>query len=352
MTRDPWERIVAPSSKGAGGLYESNYLKANSPQGDRGLWIKHNLLKPAPGHPAAERGGGARGEFWVVLFERGCPPVVARRDVAWADLELAADGIGIAAGPIALTPVEAHGRIADIAWRLSIEPDPVLGAPLHHLPYDWMYRAGFPKKKALSPAPQLRFDGVVEVAGRRWKIDRWVGLRGHNWGREHALAYAYGNCNLWDGPTPAGATVDGFTVKVKLGPVRSPWISMVVGRLTDSGGPVDLAWNQPRRWLRTGQVIFPVHDKRGAWRFEPGDGSLLEMEADEGWAGLRYAHPDGRESYCYNTKFARVRWVVPGWGERTSRSGELELLTPEPLPDLPLHPTREWVPGRSDYRST
>ena len=68
------------------------------------------------------------------------------------------------------------------------------------------------------------------------------------------------------------------------------------------------------------------------------------------YAGLRYAHPDGRESYCYNTKSADVA-LTAGGRTYTSRQGELEVLFPEPLDGVPLHPTPGWDPGAGDYRS-
>ncbi|MEZ4239583.1 MAG: hypothetical protein R3F59_26190 [Myxococcota bacterium] len=75
------------------------------------------------------------------------------------------------------------------------------------------------------------------------------------------------------------------------------------------------------------------------------------MTADPaGYAGLRYDHPDGRQSACYNTKFARVVWDVGG--ERfTSSCGELEVLQPEPASGVPLHPARDWDRSQGDYVS-
>ena len=49
-----------------------------------------------------------------------------------------------------------------------------------------------------------------------------------------------------------------------------------------------------------------------------------------------YAHPGGEESYCYNTKFADVERTTPT-DQYTSTLGELEVLTPEPVADIPLH---------------
>ena len=55
MPRDPHECIISSRMTG---IYESNYLKANSPDGRYGLWIKHNLLRPVA--------GPGIGEFWFI----------------------------------------------------------------------------------------------------------------------------------------------------------------------------------------------------------------------------------------------------------------------------------------------
>ncbi len=325
---DDWERVVCATKRG---LYESNYLKANSPDGRRAVWIKHNALRPVEGEGTAE--------LWIVLYERGEPPVVAKREVPWSSVEADPDHLGFRAGGVSLAPDRAAGAIADLRWDLRLSGGQ---APLFHLPLVRMYTASFPKKKALTPAPNLRFDGSIEVAGESWPVDGWIGLRGHNWGTEHAHAYAYGSCNVWDDGDPERA-VDGFTVKVKIGGRPSPWLTAVVGRHPD------VARNHLRHWLGAGRVT----PDRWAVRW-PGlhrTRAELDMRADPAtYAGLRYVHPDGRESYCYNTKFADVTWTV-GRQTATSRCGELEVLYAEPLPDVPLHPTPGWKQEAGDYRS-
>lgn len=326
---DDYERIIAVGTRG---IYESNYLKANSPDGRRGLWLKHNLLRPLDGEGYAE--------LWAVLYERGAPPIVAKREVPWSEIEAASDRVALRAGSVRLDGDRAVGQIADVSWSLALSGG---NPPLFLLPYAWMYTGGFPKKKGLTPRPNLRFDGEVSVGGQRWPIDGWVGLRGHNWGTEHAHAYAYGNCNLWDDGDPR-RTVDGLTVRIKLGGRPTPWLTLVTGQSPD------VRRSTPRNWLGSGEVR--------ADRWEVAFGGLrrrpmsLEMSADPtSYAGLRYAHPDGRESYCYNTKFADVRYTVGGH-THTSRCGELEVLFPEPLADIPLHPTAGWAQADGDYRSS
>ena len=140
-----------------------------------------------------------------------------------------------------------------------------------------------------------------------------MGLRGHNWGKGHALAYAYGNCNLWE--DGGERTVDGFTARIKLLGRPSPWLSAAVTR-----GP-DRALNGPGSWLGCGTVT----DR--SWELIYGRGRV-QMQCDpRSYAGLRYLHPSGAESYCYNSKFADVEWtdgeVEAKFGVAPSQMGDL-----------------------------
>ncbi len=319
--RDPWERIVSRTQPG---LYESNYLKANSPDGERGLWIKHNLLRPATGEGI--------GEFWAIAFQRGEAPRVVKREVPYTDIALADNGIGIQAGTISITDAQAVGSIGDMRWDLQLKASM---PPLLHLRWDWMYTAGFPKKKVITPAPNLLFNGALWVGDEQWPVADWIGLRGHNWGREHAWRYAYGNCNTWD--DGAHRMVDGFSAKIRLpGGGKSPWLSTVMSRNPDH----DL--NGLQDWFG-GATVEP-----NEWALSTHGCSLVMRTKPAHYVGLRYAHPGGDESYCYNTKFADVVWNTPS-GQFTSRTGELEVLYDEPLDEVPLHPTPQWDPQSGDY---
>lgn len=319
--RDPYD---AHMSRSRTGLYESHYLKGNSPCGNRAFWLKHTLLQPVRG-PAVV-------EFWAVWFERGQAPVVAKTEAVWDQVRLEAVGVGLSwSGGIDLANERASGALADLAWTLHMRGGL---APLHHFRHPWMYRAAFPKKKLCTPRPNVRFDGRFQVADQTFELDDWRGVRGHNWGTEHAWRYAYGNCNRWaDG---ADRTVDGFSARVRVAGRPTPWLSSVVGYAP-----------QLRKNRLTGlRMACTVTESAWAlgWR-----GGRLEMDGSE-WVGLRYRHPDGKASYCYNTKFADVRLRV-GQQTHTSRCGELEILLPEPRAEVPLHPHPDWVPADGIYRS-
>ncbi|MFO0751103.1 MAG: hypothetical protein U1F43_36325 [Myxococcota bacterium] len=109
-----------------------------------------------------------------------------------------------------------------------------------------------------------------------------------------------------------------------------------------SGGN-DLAFNGLRA-LATRQVsvTFPRWWVAAELSGRSGDVALeLAMEADPAtFVGLRYLHPKGGTSCCYNSKFASVRLTLRGPdGVATARShlGELEILSRQPVPGLALH---------------
>ena len=321
-----WERVVAARRSG---IYESHYLKANSPDGRRALWLKHTLLRPLDAPAIAE--------LWAVCFERDQPPIVVKREVPWGRLQLSPKSVEIDAGGVRLTSREASGTLADVSWTLRLSGGM---APLMHFRHDWMYAGGFPKKKLLTPAPNLRFDGELKVGERTWAIDGWRGLRGHNWGTEHAWSYAYGSCNLWE--DGAERAVDGFSARVLMGGRRMPWLSAVVGH--------NPFVRQDRlRTLRATETRVESASWSVGWRTSRGGVRLLMQAEPESFAGLRYRHPDGRESFCYSSKFAVTELAARG-GQHRSELGELELLFPEPLDGIALHPAPGWTAADGDYR--
>ncbi len=326
MARDNYERFLARDQRG---LYESHYLKANSPDNHEAFWIKHNLLVPPS--------GGSIAEFWLIWFRRGEAPRVWKREVSLAQLTLDAGSIGLRGDKFQLSTRGCEGAIGNARWRLTLSG---AGAPLFHFRSPLLYRGGFPKKKILTPAPNLQFDGEVTIGERTFLIAKWIGLRGHNWGSEHAYSYSYGGCNVWDDGAPH-RSVDGFTARVKIGGRLTPWLSALVYR---GDGDV-IEHNRLRDMYRRDAVVEPTR-----WRLPYRDLDLEMSGESSEYAGLRYHHPDGRESYCYNTKFAAV--TVTANGRRfTSNAGEHEVLYPEPLPAIPLHPRPDWNQSDGDYQS-
>lgn len=326
---ETYERIIAAEKSG---IYESNYLKANAPDGSGAFWLKHNVLAPpeeADLPPAAE--------FWCVVWRDvwGWRPRVWKRVMPLDQVGLAPDRIAIDAGEIMLTHEHASGRheagasdSPSVSWDLAIRDEL---PPLLHLGSAWMYEKSFPRKKVVTGSPRAVFDGTFTVGDETIAVDGWIGHRNHNWGTEHAHRYVYGGCNIWD--QDVDLTIEGFTVQVRLaGPVKSPWLTLLRGMR--DGTPYG-AGTVGAMVRQSGRVEWPewtaYGGRRGASRMRLG----MRLDPDH-VAGLRYLHPDGDVSYCYNAKDAEV--VLLYGGDRfTSSAGELEFLFPEPIDGIALH---------------
>ncbi len=313
---------------GITGLYESNYIKANSPDGQTALWIKHNILAPKDPHsePIAE--------LWCVLFQRGKPPKAVKREVPASQLSLGKDHLSMEGPGILLTADRTATEISDgpnrVSWDIQIsQTPPPLGAPIVHFPHAGFYRWPFPKKKLLTSAPLTRWNGSLRWNDQEILIRDWIGFRNHNWGKEHAKTYVYGNCNHF--PTEEEPLIfDGFSAKIRIGPLTTPFISMAVIR-TPFG---DIPLNSVSTAL-TGRekVSFP------RWKLELKNSIYeikLSMEANPSeFIGLPYRHPDGKLSYCYNTKWAKTQLSISLRGAEptvySSEFGELEFLFSSPL---------------------
>lgn len=315
------------------GLYESNYIKANSPDGKRALWLKHNILAPTqPNKPSLV-------ELWCVYFSRGEAPRVVKQDIPAQSVRLATESLKMEGQDILLTPTRTATTIRDgkhtVSWDISIRPDDAVSTqPLIHFPYARMYTLPFPKKKLVTPQPKTRWDGVFRWDGEEIPIADWIGFRNHNWGTEHAWRYAYGNCN--DFPEMSGLVVDAFSAKIRLGPFKSPFLSAGIVRQ----GREDLAFNAIRSIVGAkAHVEFP----RWELRIERDEMTMewLQEGRPAEFAGLPYLHPNGAKSYCYNTKWAkttlRLRRGKTGWQEYRSEQGELEFLYNKPIHGIPLY---------------
>lgn len=334
MAIDLFERVVC--QPGVRGLYESHYLKAHGP--DRGaFWIKYCVLAPRdPREPVVV-------ELWAVVWRAGAAPRVVKRVVSASAMRLGASELLIDGAGVHLDAKRATGSLTvdghTIAWTLAIRDEM---PALRHLPYESMYTAALPKKKLLTPSPRARFSGEITVDGERIEVRDWLGLRGHNWGSEHARRYAYGNCNEWE--DGARRAIDGFTAKIKLGPIESPWLNVLVG----DGAEGAIAFNALRHWRARSEVSFPLWNQ---WFREGARAMELRWRATpDDMVGLRYLHPDGKVSYCYNTRFATLDVSVRD-GEKhsawRSERAELEFLFPAPIEGIALHGNAGFIEGET-----
>jgi hypothetical protein len=318
---------------------ESYFLRANDPDRPRAVWLKATIYAPLEGPPEVES--------WLVVFDGARATPIAGRETAPLVAPMAPERGGstrVIAGRLLLdlSPTgSAQGTVntpsggarVDLAWTTPTSP---VAAPLSLLRTRVLQEGPFPRSKLLTPSPSLVFSGSVDVAGELIDVTGWRGMQGHNWGKEHAFEYAWGQCLFpaagGSASTEPDAMLEGFSARVMVGGRLTPRVSCLVVR---RGG----------RELRF-DTLFDLWRQRATveadrWTLEVrgGDGTArLEMDAGgRPVACLGYRNPDGHRSYCFNSKLARVRLQVqPAKGAAfecvSEHGGALEFLrrTPDP----------------------
>jgi len=307
------------------GHVESWFWRANHPTRPLAVWLKATVFAP--------RAGSAVAEVWAVVFdgERG-KTLAARRAVPWGQASFGAEELALGGAEFVVGGAGAlHGELpvegGALGWELRVAAvEGPLGAPMSLLPHEALIDAGFPRNKLLTPHPVLRFDGELRTPLGRVEVDGWTGMQGHNWGASHAWEYAWGQCHFLDEAWAVHCVVEGFSGKLRMAGRVTPWLSALVvrrgGREYRFDRLVDL-WRQS------------AHVGDTAWRLHMfgGDGeAVLELEArPEMMVCLGYHNPDGRLSYCLNSKLASARLRVNPFNESgfecvSAHGAALELL--------------------------
>jgi len=207
-------------------------------------------------------------------------------------------------------PSHAQGSSGEAAWSLNYVPEE---AELRHLSPDWLYRSPLPRTKLTSPAPAARFDGRLELPGKRAiELRGWRGMVGHNWGSEHAERW------IWlhgiDFEQAPGAWLDIALGRVLLAGRLTPWIAS--GTLSMDGRRRPIGFLQARG-ARVQEGVGGCHV-----RLAGKSGGSIEIEAEVpsgSAAGWRYANPDGDEHDVVNCSIATLHVSVkaPGSAPRT-----------------------------------
>jgi hypothetical protein len=323
---------------GRPGHVESYFVRANDPEAPRAIWLKATIYAP-------ER-GPAEVESWLVWFDGDKPRPAAGRESTVATLPIAeqtAGGTRLTAARLtfvlsregaALGIVHTSSGEARVDLRWTTPESPV-AAPLSLLPRALLGEGPFPRSKLVTPFPSVRLSGFIDVAGQRVDVRQWPGMQGHNWGREHAFEYAWGQCLFPASGAEPEAMVEGFSARVRVLDKLTPRVSCLVVRR----GPRSFRFD---RLIDLWRQCASIDGDRWHLRMAGRDGDArLDMDATgRPIACLGYRNPDAHVSYCMNSKLARVRLQVqPARGaafECTSEhGGALEILRRTPDPRFP-----------------
>ncbi|MFH2009288.1 MAG: tocopherol cyclase family protein [bacterium] len=318
------------------GHVESFFLKANDPGSDRAFWLKFTIYSPLGGTPTV-------GEVWAILFdEAGGGHVAAKETYPISETTQGPDGIGVVMKSSRLDPGRTTGSIrtddgTEVAWDLTYEPD---RCPLYLFPAAWMYTAPFPKSKTLTPTADTRFTGTISAGKRRFEVQQWPGMQGHNWGRSHAERYAWAHCNLFDtdsGTGAEGAIFEGLSGKIKVGPMTTPFLTLAI--LVHRG--ITYGFTDISCWLRASSAV-----EYTAWDFICRKGRTRLIGSfwtnSEQMVGLTYRNPNGDVTHCLNSKIAHceLRLVEAGATRihlRSAGKAALEVAVKEPDHGIRMH---------------
>lgn len=311
-----------PSSRQ--GHVESFFVKANHPSLPQALWLKWTIFAPA-GRPDE-----AVGEAWAVFFDAAQNLRVAVKQVfAAADCAWGRERFAVAVGPCQLGPGLSVGSCSsgghDIRWDLSFRSS---SGSLRLLPHKLLYDAPLPRSKLVSPYPDARFSGRLNIDGREVELDSWPGMQGHNWGREHAHHYAWGHCNLFEGEP--GTVFEGVSSRLQLGPFTTPILSLFCLRWRGQ----NLRFNRLQDAAR-----HTAHVEGLCWSFQA-EGPVWQLSGEceaarDQTVGLFYENPDHAMTFCLNSKLACARLQLrrrsaSGWETEAvlhSRAMALEIAT-------------------------
>lgn len=314
---------------------ESWFLRANHPTRPLAIWLKTTVLIPRKGKPITEA--------WACLFDRESGRAWGAKVTEGLDHQITGsmssrvggcemdlrDAGGAARGHLSRDGLTARW---DLSWERVAGP---LGDPLCFLPSRRMLADQVPTFKLVTPTPAAVFSGRIWVDDQPIDVDGWHGMVGHNWGRKYTHAYAWGQVLFTDGAGQPFCMAEGCTAQVKLAGVLTPPISCLVVRRQDQEYRFDNVLALWRQRAHRDDLHWSV-------RLSGPDGeALLSMRAaPSDVVTLGYVNPDGRLSYCLNSKLAHaVLRVNPTNGDGfecvSESGGALEFLQPTADARLP-----------------
>ncbi len=322
----PWNesRFVRGDRKG---FVESYFFVIAEPRGNRALWIKATVLAPKGAWE------DALASAWAIGFDRGARVWAVKESVLWVEArfpgrQFACDvgGLSVRSDMIVGTVRGADGR------RVELELDyEVLAGPLVLYPTPLFYTGPWPKMKLVTPVSRLRARGRILVDGSEWRIDDWVGMQGHNWGRAHVPDYTWVFANSWEGGEEA--VFEAVSASVELPGSGGRGMPAAAALLRLDG--------REFRFNRVLQILSNRAWRSGmTWGLEAdGPEGRLEVRAwarPEWFAGLTYRNPDGRLVFCTASMVALAELTLEArrGGPRRLRStaAALEFGSPRPMP--------------------
>ena len=288
--------------RGQTGHYESWFMRANHPSKAQAFWIRYTLFIAQDKRPAL-------GELWAIWFDGERDQVVAvKEEHPLSGCSFSQENMSVRIGDAELDNHRLTGSAChnghQIRWSLGYQGD---SEPLLFLPEN-LYASKLPKAKSVVSRPQVQYRGKLTVDGEEMVIDHWPGSENHNWGSQHTDRYAWGQVAAFD--NAADAFLECITAQVKLGPLRSPWMSIACLRL----GGRNYLFNRLGRAFRA-SARYQFFD----WQLDTDNGqerlSVSISAPARHFTALTYYNPPGGSKTCLNSKLARCEATLTRPGQ-------------------------------------
>lgn len=324
---------------GARGHVESWFLRANDPRSKRALWLKLTVCAPFEGPIVAET--------WFIWFDGERNQTLAHRGThPWGDAHVDTTPTGLRAavagwayelGPVGAASGKATVKGTPVEFTLGWAEEPGAWAKFLSLARHRGMREGpVPRFKLNTPHPALRLSGTVRLGGEAVELSGWLGSQGHNWGNEHAVEYAWGQCLFPADEKGPDTFVEGGAGRFRIGGRVMPRIAALVVRRGDDEYHFDRV-----RDLRHHESI--ASGQRWTLRIwgREGEARLRVDATGRPMVCLGYPNPPGHLSYCFNSKLAEALLEVhPRGGKsftcKSAHGAALEFLRLEADPQYPV----------------
>ena len=311
------------------GHYESYFQRANHPDRPLAFWVRYTVFSPK-GHPE-----NAIGELWAIYFDGESDRITAVKDeIPISQCQFSPSGLDVRIGKATLTEGKLEGLASTgphtLEWSLAYGGK---DRPLLLLPQA-VYERGLPRAKALVGTPNATYEGSLQVDGEPVAVEGWVGSQNHNWGSRHTDEYAWGQVAGFDDAPEA--FLECATSRVRLGPLWSPWLTLMVLRI--GGQEFDLN-------SITQAVRAHGHYEFFTWELDsqtPRVRISARIQAPKSeFVGLWYSNPPGGRKICLNTKLASCELTLDRPGQRprllrTRHRAAFEILTDRPDHGVPM----------------
>lgn len=279
-----------PAWRGQRGMYEVWYLTFNVPDSRAAFWLRYTMEAPLHGTPYAE--------LWGHYFDDEDPSrsFGLRQRFEEGAFELGKEGALAAIGEAVLREGEAIGALAGDGHRLQWKLRFSKAERAWFVAPPWLH--GFLSRKRTwwcVPNIDVRFEGEIEVDGRTVTVSGARGQQAHLYGGRHAEGWAWAHCNSFD--EGREAIVEAVAADLRLAGLRRT-VTAVYVRYEGT----DYLLNAlPGALACRSERSFP------SWSFraKAKDGTEFRgtLNADrERMLQVRYADPDGTESYCCNSE--------------------------------------------------